>query len=145
MRGYRVFVRLDDKKNIVEVQSSAFIENYDGWILIDEGFGVKYHHAQGNYFPKSVINENGAFRYRLENGKVIEKTEADCFEEEKAFRKRIIRARRIDECFPIVNRGQLWYDGLTQEQKSELRSWYQGWLDAPETDEIPTLPQFVKI
>lgn len=60
------------------------------------------------------------------------KTEAD-----------IIRERRANECFPIINRGVIWYNRLTQEQHNELELWYQMWLDAPETGIIPITPAWV--
>lgn len=53
---------------------------------------------------------------------------------------KIIRARRDVECFPIVNRGKLWYESLTQDQAIELRSWYYAWLNATETGVIPQPP-----
>lgn len=52
-------------------------------------------------------------------------------------RRHQIRLQRKFECFPIVNRGRLWYDRLTEEQMSELGEWYQAWLDAPQTGAIP--------
>ena len=55
----------------------------------------------------------------------------------------IIRRRREKECFPIINRGLLWYDRLTQEQLNELDQWYQDWLDAPKTRVIPASPIWV--
>lgn len=51
-----------------------------------------------------------------------------------------IRTRRETECFPVINRGQLWYEGLTEEQKTELKAWYQAWLDATDTLAIPEKP-----
>ena len=48
-----------------------------------------------------------------------------------------LRTRRELECFPIINRGTLWYSKLTVEQMSELDNWYQAWLDVTETKEIP--------
>ena len=33
------------------------------------------------------------------------------------------------ECFAVVNRGSLWFDRLTDEQKQDLDDWYQEWLD----------------
>lgn len=48
-----------------------------------------------------------------------------------------IRQRRENECFSIINRGGLWYDKLTTEQKNELSAWYEAWLDAPQTKVIP--------
>lgn len=48
-----------------------------------------------------------------------------------------IRNRRSFECFCVVDRGKLWYDGLTAAQLEELKAWYQAWLDAPQTGVIP--------
>lgn len=55
-----------------------------------------------------------------------------------------IRKRRARECFPIVNRGKLWYNRLSSEQVEELDKWYSAWLDAPETHTIPTEPEWLK-
>ena len=54
-----------------------------------------------------------------------------------------LRKQRESECFPIVNRGALWYDKLTEEQRSELSVWYEAWLDAPATGEAPVLPAWI--
>lgn len=48
-----------------------------------------------------------------------------------------IRGRRAQECFPIVNRGVLWYKKLTEAQRQELSAWYEAWLDAPQTGVVP--------
>lgn len=55
----------------------------------------------------------------------------------------VLRARRAAECFPVVNRGALWYDKLTAEQLAELSVWYEGWLDAPATGEAPDEPAWL--
>ena len=47
---YIVYVRADEAERIVEINSSAFLADTAGWTAIDEGYGDKYHHAQGNYF-----------------------------------------------------------------------------------------------
>lgn len=57
--------------------------------------------------------------------------------------RKYIRERREKECFSVINRGKLWYDRLSREQLSELDSWYQDWLDAPEKGVIPPLPNWV--
>lgn len=51
-----------------------------------------------------------------------------------------LRVRRELECFPIVNRGKLWYDLLTNDQLEELRTWYNKWLDATRTLIAPIKP-----
>lgn len=55
-----------------------------------------------------------------------------------------LRIRREEECFPIINRGQLWYNTLTTEQVQELNQWYMAWLDITETKIIPTKPSWLK-
>lgn len=44
-----------------------------------------------------------------------------------------LRARREKECFSVINRGEMWYSMLTDEQKAELKEWYKAWLDVTET------------
>lgn len=55
-----------------------------------------------------------------------------------------LRGKRRTECFPIVNRGQLWYAQLTEEQAAELADWYRAWLDVTESRIIPETPVWVK-
>lgn len=59
------------------------------------------------------------------------------------YNKEIIRATRNDECFPIINRGALWFNKLTETQVQELETWYQEWLDAPATSVIPERPTWI--
>lgn len=54
------------------------------------------------------------------------------------------RRWREDECFPIINRGQLWYDTLSAEQLAELNTWYQSWLDGTDTLTIPKKPGWLR-
>lgn len=51
--------------------------------------------------------------------------------------KKTLRLRRESECFPIINRGYLWYSGLAESQQLELGTWYQSWLDVTDTKEVP--------
>ena len=56
---------------------------------------------------------------------------------EKAKKVSEIRLLREQECFPVINRGLLWYETLTVKQKLELTKWYQAWLDATNTGVMP--------
>lgn len=64
MEDYIVYCRTDDNGRIVAVNSSEYITDYDGWTEIDRGVGVRYHHAQGNYFPKPIMDDRGIYRYK---------------------------------------------------------------------------------
>lgn len=81
MKPYIVYVKTDNKNRITAVDSNAFLRDTDGWIEIDSGFGDKYHHAQGNYFSKPIIDERGICRYKLENGKPVERTASEMDED----------------------------------------------------------------
>lgn len=56
----------------------------------------------------------------------------------------MLRSRRETECFSIINRGQLWYNMLTEEQRAELDDWYKAWLDVTITLEVPRKPIWLK-
>jgi hypothetical protein len=54
-----------------------------------------------------------------------------------------LRSQRESECFPIINRGKLWYDGLTEKQYKELEKWYKDWLKATDTKVKPNKPEWL--
>ena len=54
-----------------------------------------------------------------------------------------LRNRRSYQCFPIINRGKLWYERLTKEQLKELEEWYQKWLDVTVTLQEPKKPNWL--
>ena len=55
-----------------------------------------------------------------------------------------LRSRREHECFPYINRGDLWYRTLTESQKSELDTWYKAWLDITKTKVVPAKPSWLE-
>lgn len=74
MNNYIVYVKADSSGRITAINSSAFLSKTDGWVQIDSGVGDKYHHAQGNYLPLPLMTEQGAYRYKLVNGKPAERS-----------------------------------------------------------------------
>lgn len=74
MEEHIVYIRVDDADRVVAVNSSAFLQDTDGWVEIDRGHGDRYHHAQGNYLPGPLMDERGVYRYKLEDGAVVERT-----------------------------------------------------------------------
>lgn len=77
MKPYIVYVKVDDANCITAVDSSSVLTDTDGWIEIDSGYGLKYHHAQGNYFDKPIYDYRNIFRYKLEDGKPVERTQEE--------------------------------------------------------------------
>lgn len=73
---YSVYVQTDEQGRITAVNSSAFVGE-DWGTEIDSGFDDQCHHAQGNYFPQPVYTDDGIPRYKLEDGKPVERTEEE--------------------------------------------------------------------
>ena len=63
MKPYIVYIKRNEYCEIIAVNSSAFLTDTTGWDEIGRGFGDRYHHAQGNYFHKPLMNYNGVYRY----------------------------------------------------------------------------------
>jgi len=74
---YKVYAKVDDANRITAVNSSGFLSNTDGWTQIDEGNGDRYYLAQGNYFDKSLTDDRGIYRYKLEDDKAVERTQEE--------------------------------------------------------------------
>lgn len=77
MQHYVVYVKVDESNRVTSINSSAFLADVTGWTEIDSGYGDKYHHAQGNYFDKPLCDERGIFRYKLVNGRPVERTQEE--------------------------------------------------------------------
>ena len=77
MKPYIVYVKTNDSGHIAAVNSSAFLPGTTGWTKIDSGYGDKYHHAQGNYFDKPIMDDRGVYRYKLVDGKPVERTQEE--------------------------------------------------------------------
>lgn len=107
---------------IYNESKSQILESYDpdlGYLTLD----------------KTIINENEEEIYvftpytqkELENRQLLR-----------------LRQDREGQCFAIVNRGLVWYNALTEEQKIELNNWYLAWLDVTETKIVPEKPEWLK-
>lgn len=72
-----VFVKTDGQGRIVAITSSDFLENTNGWLRVDEGYGSRYRHAQSQYLPGGLRDENGCCRWKLEDGKPVERTKEE--------------------------------------------------------------------
>ena len=73
---YHVYVQTDGQGRITAINSSAFVPAEWG-TEIDSGFGDKYHHAQGNYFPTGIYTDDGISRYTLVKNTAQERAEEE--------------------------------------------------------------------
>lgn len=60
---YTVYVEIDERNRITNINSSGFLSLENGWIKIDEGVGDRYLHSQNNYFPSPLYDDRGIPRY----------------------------------------------------------------------------------
>lgn len=90
---YTVYAKTDENGIITAIHSSAFLSDVTDWMEIDEGEGDKYLHAQNNYLPDRLMDENGVFNYKLTDGK----PELRTTEEKAPELERIAAAQEISE------------------------------------------------
>lgn len=69
----RVYIQTDYLGNITNVYSSDFSDFNFGGIMVAEGIGDKYRHAQTQFFEKPLINEYGQYNYMYINGEIIDR------------------------------------------------------------------------
>lgn len=81
--AYIVYVKTTGEY-ITAVNSSGFLCDVSNWVEIDRGFGLRCHHAQGNYLPRPIQTESGVWRYKLLNGVPVECTAEEIAVQEAA-------------------------------------------------------------
>ena len=106
-------------------------------VQYDKIWDVQEYHAWKVVDGKIVESKYMMLQDAAEVQQAIEFDQAECELYD-------IRYRREIECFSIINRGQLWYKGLAQEQLAELEAWYKAWLNATATKDIPDMPKWLK-
>ena len=72
----KVLVQTDDAGRVTAINSDAFVSG-DSWTAIDEGEGDRYRHAQNNYLLEPLTDERGVYRYKLVDGLVVQRTQAE--------------------------------------------------------------------
>lgn len=75
MDKIKVYIKINENNEITDINSSIFIQDSTGWIEIDSGFGDKYAHSQSHYLDNTLINDEGEYNYKYENGKIIPKNQ----------------------------------------------------------------------
>ena len=76
----KVYVLPDAEGRITRIDGGYTLDNikdFTDWVLIDEGYGDRFNLCQGNYFPQPIIDERGIYRYKLVDGKPVERTQEE--------------------------------------------------------------------
>lgn len=70
----RVYVLCDSESRVLRLEGEYSLPaGLDGWTKIDEGNGDKYALAQSHYLSKPLY-DGAVLRYKLVDGKVVERT-----------------------------------------------------------------------
>lgn len=67
----KVYIKIDNNNNITDINSNIFIQDTSEYILIDQGNGDKYAHAQNNYLPLPLQSEEGVYNYKYINNNIV--------------------------------------------------------------------------
>ena len=74
----KVYVRTDERNRIIRCEGGYTTpEDLSGWTEIDEGAGDKFNLCQSHYFAGGLYTLDGIPRYKLQDGKPVERTEAE--------------------------------------------------------------------
>ena len=119
-------------------------------LLDDKGFIIRYA-LVGNLVdgidlpdPEDITHFEEHFAaYQVRDGTAAFDSEHDEALQTEA-KKAEFRLRRETECFSVINRGQLWYEGVSITQLLELRQWYKAWLNVTETMVVPERPAWLE-
>lgn len=74
----KVYVLADSRGRIVRCEGGYTTpKDLNGWVEIDEGTGDRYNLCQSHYFYNGIYTADGIPRYKLVDGKAVERTEEE--------------------------------------------------------------------
>lgn len=74
----KVYVQTDERGRITRCEGGYTTpSDLTGWVQIDEGTGDRYNLCQSHYFDGGLYTGDGIPRYKLEDGRAVERTEAE--------------------------------------------------------------------
>lgn len=120
-------VILDNDGYVIQFCTGGYLENETAHFEIEEipdDFYTNYHAYK--------VEDNALV---LDTNKLVDVAAEHEIDE--------LRERREVECFSYINRGELWYKRLTENELGELNVWYQKWLDVTETKVVPEKPSWL--
>lgn len=79
----RVYILLDDKNRITRLEGEYSLpSDLTGWILVEEGAPCdRLNLAQSHYLPKSLITDEGVYRYKYLGDEILERSDDEIAED----------------------------------------------------------------
>lgn len=124
----KVYVKIDEENRILRCEGGYTTpSDLTDWILIDEGTGDKYNLCQSHYFDKPIYTADGVPRYKLVDGKAVERTSEEIEAELlQPLKESHIAQSKSDLQTYLAEHPLLWTDGkyytITAEKQQQLTS-----------------------
>lgn len=122
----KVYVQTNEQSQIIRCEGGITTpSNLDGWTLIDQGTGDKYLLCQSHYFEGGLYTQDGYPRYKLSNGTIELRTEAELEADLLPDRKqqKITESKQELEQY-LMSHPLQWTDGsfysITEEKQNQL-------------------------
>lgn len=83
----KVCVLMDDQSRIIRCEggyTTSNITDPENWVQIDEGTGNRYNLCQSHYFEGGLYTDDGIPRYKLQDGKAVERSEEEIEDDREA-------------------------------------------------------------
>lgn len=86
----RVYVLLDSESRVLRLEGEYSLPaDLSGWTKIDKGYGDRFSLAQSHYLEKPLY-DGAVLRYKLVDGKVVERTAEEIEADKAALPKPVI-------------------------------------------------------
>ena len=121
----KVYVLADEQGRILRCEGGYTTPaDLTGWIQIDKGTGDRYNLCQSNYFDGGLYTDDGLLRYKLVDGKAVERSQeeldADRLSPAKAAK---IAKSKADLKSYLATHPYQWTDGKQYNITDEKTSW----------------------
>ena len=126
------------------MKTYVIVDSNNDVVAISEGFKIKMdncttHELEGSIdhsLIEGYVYQDGKLQFNNERSK-LRKKQTQIWQ---------LRSQREEECFSIINRGDVWYSKVvnTEERRQELAAWYQDWLNVTNTLTPPKKPSWIK-
>lgn len=103
---YMVYIKTNADSVVTDINSDAFISDFSDWTKIDEGYGDKYHHAQGNYLPLGLTTDDGIYQYKYTSGKLKARTDKEIQADRDALPPAPLTVEELSEIVTALLKGE---------------------------------------
>ena len=68
----KVYIKLNENGEVEDINSDVFLKDTSGYIKVDEGYGDKYVHAQGNYLDMPLVDlKEGKYNFKFDGINIL--------------------------------------------------------------------------